>query len=204
MVFVNEIIFLSVIAFIFMFLGASTWFYVGLFLFFILFIVVCIKVVNVRFFKVFFKSVMTFPFVILFLHTPSMMRAAGIMKEGFFLFGLMVNCLLVSVFFDFIKTTNLWPYWPYVGLFLVVLFVITFRQTAKNMEQDAEDYARCEAEYLEMQAKNPWGPYFGQPVDAANVNIELKNGKILWRVPASKLEELAEDVKEWMPIPPRL
>lgn len=126
------------------------------------------------------------------------------MKEGFFLFGLMVNCLLVSVFWGFIKTTNLWLYWPYVGLFLVMLFVITFRQTARNMEQDAEDYARCEAEYLEMQAKNPWGPYFGQPVDAANVNIELKNGKILWRVPASKLEELAEDVKEWMPIPPRL
>ncbi|HAT3533965.1 TPA: hypothetical protein I8533_004362, partial [Aeromonas hydrophila] len=61
-----------------------------------------------------------------------------------------------------------------------------------------------EAASLEMQAKNPWKPYFGQPVDAANVNIELKNGKILWRVPASKLEELAEDVKEWMPIPPRL
>lgn len=94
----------------------------------------------------------------------------------------------------FIQSNNLWPY---VCLFLVVLFFIVFKRVSKKKKL-------YEAASLEMQAKNPWKPYFGQPVDAANVNIELKNGKILWRVPASKLEELAEDVKEWMPIPPRL
>ncbi|WP_342041161.1 hypothetical protein [Aeromonas caviae] len=157
-----------------------------------------------KFLNVFFKAAITFPFVILFLHTPSMMRAssAGTIKEVGFLTGFMFNFVIfVSGGFDFIKTTSSWPY---VGLFLVVLFVITFKQTAKNMELDSEEYARYEAEYLEMQANNPWKPYFGQQVDATNVNIELKNGTILWRVPASKLEELAEDVKEWMPIPPRL
>lgn len=104
---------------------------------------------------------------------------------------------IVFISFDvagFIQSNNLWPY---VCLFLVVLFFIAFKKISKKKRL-------YEAASLEMQAKNPWKPYFGQPVDAANVNIELKNGKILWRVPASKLEELAEDVKEWMPIPPRL
>lgn len=72
------------------------------------------------------------------------------------------------------------------------------------MEQNEEYEARSAAGRLERQQNNPWGSYFGQPIDAVNVNIELKNGKILWRVPANKLEELAADVKEWMPIPPRL
>lgn len=104
---------------------------------------------------------------------------------------------IVFISFDvagFIQSNNLCPY---MCLILVILFFLIFKNLLKNKKV-------YEAASLEMQAKKPWKPYFGQPVDAANVNIELKNGTILWRVPASKLEELAEDVKEWMPIPPRL
>lgn len=158
-----------------------------------------------RFFKVFFKTAMTFPFVILFWQTPSIMRMPAPLGWDIIhrLSTLIFNFMLFSHIDDigWLQNKNSWPY---IGLFLFVLFVITFKQTAKHMEQDEEYEARCAAGHLERQQNNPWKPYFGQPVDAANVNIELKNGTILWRVPASKLEELAEDVKEWMPIPPRL
>ncbi|WP_270820028.1 hypothetical protein [Aeromonas sp. Y311-2] len=157
-----------------------------------------------KFLKVLFKSLITFPFVVLFWHTPSMMRAAIPVGAELihYLLGLMTNIMFFRYIDDigWIQNENTWPY---VGLFFVVLFVITFMQTAKHMEQDEEYDARCAAERLEKQQNNPWGPYFGQPVDAASVNIELTNGKILWRVPACKLEELAEDVKLWMPTKPR-
>ncbi|MBW3779589.1 hypothetical protein GL272_22215 [Aeromonas veronii] len=90
----------------------------------------------------------------------------------------------------FIQSNNLWPY---VALFLAILFLIVSKQISKNKKL-------CEAAHLEMQAKSPWQPYLGEPVAAdMKVNIELKNGSILWRVPSSKLEELAGEVKLWMP-----
>jgi hypothetical protein len=159
-------------------------------------------VLNMKHLLVLIKSLIIFPFVILFWHTPSMMRAPHVveMKALFLLSGLIFNLALypsITLFFNFIETTNSWLY---VGLFLVVLFVITFKQTAKHMEQDAEDDARCEAARLENQKNNPWKPYIGGKVTGL-VNIELNDGKILWRVPSGKLEELASEVRSWMPAP---
>lgn len=158
-----------------------------------------------NFFRVLLKSVIKFPFVILLWHTPSMMRASMSlgMNEVFYLLGLVFSLIVFGLYdvIDFIQREGLWLY---AGLFLAAMFVITFKQTARHMKEDAEYDARYEAERLEKLAKNPWKPYLGEPVAAdVKVNIELKNSSILWRVPSSALREMADDIKLWMPVSPR-
>ena len=158
-----------------------------------------------NFFRVLLESVIKFPVVILIWHTPSMMRASmplGV-NEVYYLSGLYLSFMIFGVYdaVGFIQSHNLWPY---AGLFLAVMFVITFKQTEKHIKEDAEYAARCEAERLERIAKNPWKPYSGEPVaEDVKVNIELKNSSILWRVPSSSLIAMADDIKLWMPAPPR-
>lgn len=146
-------------------------------------------------FKAFIKSVLILPLVLLTCSTPIRITRTPI--ETLFLLCISNVCLIAVLIacarYFFWDVISLPIFWWCLSLSVLAVFFVSFRQVY-NREKNKKELL------LERAKNSPWVPYT-EGVVSELVNIELKNGSVLWRVPGSRLDALKDEVKLWMPAP---
>lgn len=146
-----------------------------------------------------FRSILIFPLVLLSFSTPKMItRMSSSRLVNFVMLELTTIAMAVVFAYYFFWNTFLDVLTSQAFLlclvaFLTPAFLITFKQVYGREKSKR-------AITLDKIKNSCWRPY-AAPVIGETVNIELKNGRILWHVPSEKLEVLHDEVKLWMPVP---
>lgn len=142
-----------------------------------------------------FRSILIFPLVLLTFSTPKMITRMSSSRLVNFVM-LELTTIAMAVVFAYYFFWNAFLDVLTSQVFLLCLtavltpaFLITFKQV----------YGR-EKSKRAFKKNSSWRAYEA-PVNGEVVNIELKNGSILWHVPSEELEVLHDEVKLWMPVP---
>ena len=146
-------------------------------------------------FKTFIKSVLILPLVLLTCSTPIRITRTPVETLSFLCISnvCLTAVLITCAHYFFWDVVSLPIFWWGLSSSVLAVFFVSFRQIY-NREKNKR-------ELLLKRAKNsPWVPYTEGGVSEL-VNIELKNGSVLWRVPGSCLDALKDEVRLWMPAP---